>query len=205
MASFEEEIQRIQKTYNDFNKQELYKSKWAPFYEKEVLHRIAQYRELAASLGFIKKMDLSGLRILDVGCGHGRILRSFLDMGALPENLFGVDLRAQDIAENKKLSPGLDFSVTNGKDLNFSKESFDLVTQFVVFSSISLNELRLRLASEMWRVLKPGGYIFWWDLKRSIAHPGYKAEYLEIEDLFTSARIAKKEVCLSGKPSATLR
>ena len=204
--SLEREIQRIREMYDRFQDLGLYKSKWAPFDEKEALHRTTQYIQLAYWMRWIGRLDLSGLKILDVGCGKGRVLRSFLDMGASHQNLFGVDLRAHDIEEAKRISPTLHFSVTDGMSVNFSDNSFDLITQFVVFSSIANPELRLKLASEMWRVLKPGGYIFWWDLRDSIGFSGYKSELLNMKILFLKTSIAQNEInLLEGKSKISLR
>jgi len=41
--------------------------------------------------------------------------------------------------------------------------SFDVVTQFTVFSSILDPDLKEQVAQEMIRVTKPGGYILWFD------------------------------------------
>src|SRR4029077_3485600 len=48
---------------------------------------------LAARIG----ADLSGQRILDVGCGSGYWLRQFIQWGACPDRLFGLDLLRERI------------------------------------------------------------------------------------------------------------
>ena len=80
-------------------------------------------------------------------------------MGANPANLFGVDIREQTISMARTLSPNVNFTTCNGWDIEFQDESFDIVMQFVVFSSISESELRKHIVQEMVRVLKPGGCI----------------------------------------------
>jgi hypothetical protein len=43
------------------------------------------------------------------------------------------------------------------------------VTQFVAFSSIPSVALRRHVADEIKRVLKPGGFIYWWDHRTGAA------------------------------------
>jgi ubiquinone/menaquinone biosynthesis C-methylase UbiE len=100
-----------------------------------------------------------------VGCGTGRLLCDFLNLGAHPANLNGVDLSESRIQSARQLlSSAATLQVIDGDSLPYSDESFDLVAQSVVFSSIHSQQLREDLAKEMRRVLKPGGYVIWWDL-----------------------------------------
>ena len=105
------------------------KAMWAPFAEDEVLHRTQQYWMLATLFRSIHRDDLAGLKILDVGCGNGRVLRSFLDMGASSKDLSGVDVHVGAIERARLISPELDLRVSNGIDLEFPDSSFDVVTQ----------------------------------------------------------------------------
>ena len=179
------EVERARCTYDRFEAEGRWETMWAPFGEVE-----AEYRSQQA-LGFARlmrvgagRLDLNGLKILDVGCGRGRLLRSFVDMGASPADLAGIDIHAPSIALAKALSPHLRFDTFDGKGVPYPSASFDLVTQFVVFSSIALPELRLQLASEMVRVLCPGGYVFWWDMTNVSAHADATRPGLDVRLLF---------------------
>ena len=55
--------------------------------------------------------DVDSLRVLDVGCANGRWLRYFIQWGARPENLHGIDLMQERIEIGKSLCPA---SVTLG-------------------------------------------------------------------------------------------
>lgn len=198
---FEKEIQRIKHQYQFVYDKKFRRTHWSPFLEKEAAYRSQQFLSFAFLMSKIDRFDLTGWRILDVGCGRGRLLRSFLDMGAQTNNLFGIDIREEDISEARAISPALNFSVSHGNTLDFPENQFDLVTQFVVFSSILMPELRQQLADEMWRVLKPGGYIFWWDLKKIIS----SKEVLNPSSLFPKENfIAVISVGAKPKPSETL-
>jgi ubiquinone/menaquinone biosynthesis C-methylase UbiE len=52
---------------------------------------------------------------------------------------------------------------TDGVTIPFGDASFNLVTQFVAFSTMRSDALRSHVVSEISRVLKPGGFVFWWD------------------------------------------
>jgi SAM-dependent methyltransferase len=51
----------------------------------------------------------------------------------------------------------------NGATLEFPDESFDLVLQSVVFTSVLDEKIRHRMAEEMLRVVKKTGFIIWYD------------------------------------------
>jgi SAM-dependent methyltransferase len=53
--------------------------------------------------------------------------------------------------------------VANAVRLEFPEASFDLVHQSTVFSSILDADVRMQIAREMLRVLKPGGSVLWYD------------------------------------------
>jgi len=177
--------------------------RWAPFSEDEVDHRNQQYWSLAKMLRQIGRSSLAGWKILDVGCGQGRFLRACLDMGSSAEDLFGVDLRSNAIEEANRLSPQLQIQLGNGTELNFADGEFDVVTQFVVFSSVFQGELRQRLAKEMFRVLRPGGYIFWWDLTKTVSRSS--PEPLRPWELFSGIDYSETRQALRPRPSNCLK
>src|SRR5262249_12483722 len=138
-----------------------------------------------------------------VGCGQGRWLRACLDLGARADDLVGVDVRADAIDEARALSPHLDFRLGHGIDLDFPDGSFDLAMQFVVFSSVFFAQMRARLAAEMMRILKPGGYIFWWDLTQTVAESA--PEPLHPRALFPGLGYQELRVGMRQKPSACVQ
>jgi ubiquinone/menaquinone biosynthesis C-methylase UbiE len=92
------------------------------------------------------------------------LLRSFILWGARPQDLFGVDLIEERILRGKQLLPtGATLRCGDAVKLDFKDESFDLVAQFTMFTSIFSIEVKRRIASEMLRVLKPGRHIVWYD------------------------------------------
>jgi len=113
------------------------------------------------------KIDLEPLNILDVGCGYGYWLRYMIELGAKAENLTGIDLSEGRINFASQMNPAIHWIHNAVKNLPFPQESFDLVMQVVVFSSILDENLRVCLANEIARVTKVGGYLLWIDHKKS--------------------------------------
>lgn len=127
----------------------------------------SQNREALVSAINSVGIDLQKLKVLDVGCGYGYWLRSFVELGSNPEDLFGVDILNYRIEYARKYNSSISWSVTKGDKLEFKNGFFDIVLQSLVFSSTSNDFTRKRLANEMIRVNKPGGYIFWIDHRKN--------------------------------------
>lgn len=110
---------------------------------------------------------LREISIADVGCGNGQWLLEFLQWGAVAANLHGIDLIAGRVASARERLPGVDLRCGDARNLPWRDGSFDLVSQFTVFSSIEDAGVRSEVAAEMVRVLRPGGRILWYDCRYS--------------------------------------
>jgi SAM-dependent methyltransferase len=91
-------------------------------------------------------------RILDCGCGTG----SNLEMLRAYGNAFGFDLTP--IGTEFAKAHGHRVTQASISDIPFLTGSFDLVTSFDVFQVLPIAVERAGIL-EMWRVLKPGGWI----------------------------------------------
>ena len=109
--------------------------------------------------------DLSDRRILEVGCGSGSELLRLVGWGADPGLMAGVDVLPERIGAARAKLPAADLREADARSLPFPDESFDLVQQFTLFSSVLDAEFRRRIAAEMLRILKPGGFILWYDMR----------------------------------------
>lgn len=143
--------------------------------------------------------SLKDMRILDVGCGAGGELRNFIRYGALPENLHGIDLLPDRIELAKRLSPNINFICNDASNLPYDNESFDIVMQFTVFTSILDKDMKLKIASEMLRVLKPDGIIIWYDyfVDNPKNHDVKGIKKKEIYKLFPNCDIHLKRITLT--------
>ena len=107
---------------------------------------------------------ISAGRILEVGCGTGLWIRDLIRWGADPGHITGIELLQERALEAQRLSPaGVSVHCGNAATLVFPDHAFDLVIQSTVFTSILNREVRQELAREMLRVLKPEGFILWYD------------------------------------------
>jgi ubiquinone/menaquinone biosynthesis C-methylase UbiE len=110
-------------------------------------------------------MPLADRRILDIGCGDGSVLALFAKWGALPKNLFGVDLVPEHIDTAERKFPGIQFRLANAEHLDFEANFFDLVLFFKVFTAILDDNMARNVAREAARVLKPSGVVVWYDFR----------------------------------------
>ena len=86
-------------------------------------------------------------------------------MGRGPCGLCGIDLSADRIAAARQRIPHADLRIGSAAELPWPDASFDLVSQFTVFTSILDPGLKRAMADEMLRVLKPDGSILWFDFR----------------------------------------
>ncbi len=122
-------------------------------------------RLLLAMLRRAGYSHLDDKRILEVGCGDGWWLRRFVEFGARPENLRGVDLLPQRVERAKRLCPHIAVETGDASQLEAPDEHYHIVLQSTVFSSILDGEMRRGIAGEMLRVLACRGLIIWYDLR----------------------------------------
>ena len=139
-------------------------------------------------------------KILEIGCGNGDVLRDFIKWGARPENLLGVDLLADRVAEAIKLCPeGVKIRQGNAARLEYKNETFDLVHQSTVFTSVLDHSMKSQMAAEMCRVLRPNGLILWYDYHMdNPRNPDVKGVKLqEIKSLFPNCEVRMKRITLA--------
>lgn len=140
------------------------KDRYSLFREENLLSHLELQREIVRLLRHSQHSHLERARVLDVGCGRGFWLRQFIQWGARPNNLFGIDLLQERVRDGKQLCPeGTTLQWGDASELEFEDNSFDLILQFTVFTSILDPGMKKNVASEMHRVLKPGGAILWYD------------------------------------------
>jgi ubiquinone/menaquinone biosynthesis C-methylase UbiE len=134
-------------------------------------------------------LDLSGLIIMDIGCGFGHWLRYLVELGAIPGNCFGIDLSDLRLKVARQKNSLVNWFQGNIIKLPFPDESFDLVFQSVVFSSILDLQVRRSCAAEMYRVTKKSGNIIWIDLINATNDSLVSFSVSEVQVYFPKMRI----------------
>ncbi len=106
-----------------------------------------------------------GDKVLDLGCGNGRLLQIFKNINI---DYTGVDNSEKLIEIAKKTYPGATFLAADALHLPFPSDHFDKIYSVAVLHHIPSQELRLKFLEESKRVLKPGGLLILtvWDLWR---------------------------------------
>lgn len=107
------------------------------------------------SIGF----NYRGKRVLDLGCGMGRVTVALADFFA---EAYGVDISLKMIEKAKEIwsdVPNLFFEVNDGASLRiYPDEFFDFVYSIIVFMHIPKFSILASYTKEICRVLKPRGY-----------------------------------------------
>ena len=129
--SMRNEESRIQAVYAKRKRDPRYS--WdRPGYLFEIQER---ERETLAVLKRNGSASLAAKHILEIGCGTGYRLREFMNWGAQPENIIGVDLLFDRVAEARRFCPEtIRIECANAAQLEFPDATFDLVLQSTVFS-----------------------------------------------------------------------
>lgn len=107
------------------------------------------------------RIDLKGKDLLEVGCGRGGGL-SYVNRYLSPKSATGIDLNKRAISFCKNHYENIAFFQGNAESLKFEDNSFDVVIN--VESSHRYNQID-KFISEVYRVLKPGGYFILTDFR----------------------------------------
>ena len=108
--------------------------------------------------------DLSAVRLMEVGCGAGGNLLELLRAGVRPEHLSGVELLPDRVeAARAVLPPTVVLHLGDALALDVPPASLDIVFVSTVFSSLLDDVFQQRLAEALWRWVRPGGAVLWYD------------------------------------------
>jgi SAM-dependent methyltransferase len=121
-------------------------------------------RSLLAGLRLAGLTPLSEKRVVEVGCGSGDNLLQLIRLGAAPENMIANELLADRLdCARRRLPSAVTVIGGDASTLEIETGTIDIALQFTVFTSILDERVRSELASQMWRWIRPGGAIVWYD------------------------------------------
>ena len=198
MMNLDAEVARIQDEYSR-RERELPAGRYAWSRPVNLFFHHGIVRSCIRALASHDLFPLTGCSIADVGCGTGTWLLEYLQWGAEPSRLAGIDLQATRIEMARRRLPTADLHAGNAACLPWPDATFDLVSQFMLFSSVLRSPMKLEIATEMLRVLKPGGVILWYDFRydnpRNRQVQGIEAA--EIRSLFAPCPVDLTKVTLA--------
>ncbi|MBK6320368.1 MAG: class I SAM-dependent methyltransferase [Dehalococcoidia bacterium] len=116
---------------------------------------------------------LDSLRAFEAGCSTGYNMRLFVQWGARPEHIAGIDLDPDAVDYCKAHSPEIRVHAGSADAVPEPDATFDLAIAFTLFSSVPDEEISAGIARELRRVTKPGGFIIIYDMRRR--NPGNRA------------------------------
>lgn len=131
-----------------------------------------------ARLQFVERfVVLSGLHVLDVGCGGGILSEALAERGA---SVLGIDLAesALQAAEAHRAGQAVEYRLESSRETAARGEVFDVVTCMEMLEHVADPAAVLR---DIHALLKPGGWAFFSTINRTFkARLGavYAAEYL---------------------------
>ena len=107
-----------------------------------------------------KHIELENIKILDWGCGPGRIIRHLPDVFGKTNEYFGTDYNKVSIDWCKKHLKGIQFNYNNlNPCLPYKDDFFDVIYGISIFTHLS-EEMHFYWYKELIRVLKSGGVLF---------------------------------------------
>jgi SAM-dependent methyltransferase len=121
-----------------------------------------------AVLGWLRQSGFppGTTRVLEIGCGTGGNLLDLIRFGFTPSNLTGVELQEGRLEEARRRLPRTVQLISgDALDVAFEPAAFDVAMLFTVFTSLLDSDYRESLARHVWRLVKPGGGVLWYDFR----------------------------------------
>jgi SAM-dependent methyltransferase len=112
----------------------------------------------------LETSDMAGVSAIELGCGWGRNLHQFVELGIPARNIAGIDLIEHFVAFGRSQNPALNISVGDATRTGFGDSAFDVVLLHTVLSAITDRELHAKLLREARRLVKPAGLVIVFDI-----------------------------------------
>ena len=174
--------------------------RYSVFQTDDLLRAQANERAVVGLLKAISLTQISDKSMLEIGCGEGINLLQMIRLGFNPSLMVGNDLREYAlVAARHTLPASVRFVLGEAGSADFGHETFDVVVQSTVFSSILDDAMQRDVASRMWALTNPGGGVLWYDMAydnpwnsdvRGVPLP-------TIQSLFPEGAITRRRVTLA--------
>jgi SAM-dependent methyltransferase len=193
-----DELNLVKERYSKRNLD--YDNRYNPLNPSVYMKQVEVEVSLAKLLKKANIYDLSDKFILEIGAGSGNNLLQFIRLGALPANLWGNELLEKRLnVMRRNLPNAVHIKPGDASTIDLPNESFDIVYQSTVFSSILDVDFQQKLADKMWALIKSKGGILWYDfIYNNPKNPDVKGVSLKrIKTLFPNGKLLYMRVTLA--------
>ena len=158
------EKDRIKHVYDAYLKDEKIIQKWSSL---NIGNQIISEQRYYMLQDLLKKNNTSFKKknILDLGCASGNLMTLLINLGANEKNISGIDIRDSSILNAKRRYPKAHFNMMDARKLTYENNTFDCIISFTLLSSVLGFDNRKRIISEAMRVLKPNGFVIYYDMR----------------------------------------
>jgi SAM-dependent methyltransferase len=175
-----------------------YRRRSEPPPARREVSRAIRTERLTVCRQFLRPLEpLSERTLLEVGANQGANVPYFLDWGFRPDRIILNDIRPVLQEARSLLPPEIRLTIGDGATLEL--DPVDVVYVGVVFSSILSVSERRRVAAGIWRLVKPGGGVLWYDFTWN--NPWNRdvrgVPMQEVARLFPAARMTSRRVTLA--------
>lgn len=164
--------------------------------------QLVQERQRAILQGLAQRgwHETPALTLTEVGCGAGGNLLEFLRAGFAARHLNGCEILPDRLAMARACLPeAVSLWPGDATEAPIPPASQDIVLQVTVFSSLLDDAVQQRLAAAMWRWVKPGGAVLWYDFTvDNPRNPDVRGVPLaRVRQLFPDGRLQHRRVTLA--------
>lgn len=138
--------------------------RYAPWLPATAFLRAGRTRLAAGMLKSAGVFPSAGDACLEVGYGSLGWLGELIAWGMREQDLHGIELDEARARKARAILPGADLRVGDATRMPFDDGAFRLIVVSTVFSSILDDSVRGAAASEIIRVMSPGGAMLWYDM-----------------------------------------
>lgn len=155
-----EETERIKKHYNDYtNNLTVDKHSTYAVYNNHIIkERLNLFEQIITS----QFKNINNIKFIEIGAGAGSNIPFFMSLGIKDENIFANELVEDRSKELMTNFPNIHIVPGDALQLNMGN-TFDIVLQSTVFTSILDSDFKKKLAENLLTMVKPGGIVLWYD------------------------------------------
>lgn len=192
------ELERIKSEYAR-RESEIDRDLYCPWQPGEILMTSERKRVTATILKGIERFPQKGDKCLEIGYGKLGWLADFISWGLRETDLYGIELDEKRASHARELLPLANLEIGDAVSLKWDDGQFDYVVASTLFSSILDLNMRKQIASEIRRVLAPGGAVILYDL--SVNNPRNKnlmaLKPSDVDSIFPDFELRLRSVTLA--------